>query len=354
MCEQSQAMTATMQKQTGNSKAAEQGLSEVSGSGYVVGVDIGGTNLRLALADMAGTIGARWSTTTAGSRSADAVVDLICSGVEDLLQQASVPRSALKAIAAGAPGITDVDAGVVIATSYLLGWQDVPLRDLLESALGIPALVDNDVNLAALGEGWAGAAKGTGDFVFIAIGTGLGAGIILDGRPFRGMGWSAGEIGYMLVPGVSDEPVGHGEPGALESIIGGEGIKAQWQGLWHANSTALPRDVTATEIFDGALKGDPLAQSVLRRSARMLADAIYNISLVLNCPLFVLGGGVGMHPVLGDATQEVLDKWNPRVPVRLQHSVLGADAQLIGAIRLALDAANSPFILSANDKMTNS
>jgi len=334
-------MTATMQKQTGNSKAAEQGLSEVSGSGYVVGVDIGGTNLRLALADMAGTIVARWSTTTAGSSSADAVVDLICSGVEDLLQQTSVPRSALKAIAAGAPGITDVDAGVVIATSYLLGWQDVSLRDLLESALGIPALVDNDVNLGALGEGWAGAAKGTGDFVFIAIGTGIGAGIILDGRPFRGMGWSAGEIGYMLVPGVSDEPVGHGEPGALESIIGGEGIKAQWQSLWHANSTALPRDVTATEIFDGALKGDPLAQSVLRRSARMLADAIYNISLVLNCPLFVLGGGVGMHAALCDATQQVLEKWNARAPVQLRRSILGADAQLMGAIRLALDAANS-------------
>ena len=330
-----------MQKQAGNSKIVDQDLLATSETGYVVGADIGGTNLRLALADMTGVITGRWSATTAGSRSADAVIALIRNGVDELLQQTSVPRRSLRAIAAGAPGITDVDAGVVIATSYLLGWQDVPLRDLLESALGIPALVDNDVNLGALGEAWVGAAKGTRDFVFIAIGTGIGAGIILNGRPFRGMGWSAGEIGYMLVPGVSDEPVGRGEPGALESVIGGEGIKTQWQRVWCANSTALPRDLTATEIFDGALKGDPLAESVLRQSARMLADAIYNMSLVLNCPLFVMGGGVGMHAALCDTTRQVLEKCCARVPVQIRRSILGADAQLKGAIRLALEAANS-------------
>ncbi len=197
-----------MQKQAMNSKGVDQDLLSTGEIGYVLGADIGGTNLRLALADTTGVIAGRWSATTAGSRSADAVIALIRSGVEELLQQTSIQRSSLRAIASGAPGITDVDAGVVIATSYLLGWRDVPLRDLLESSLGIPALVDNDVNLGALGESWAGAAKGTRDFVFIAIGTGIGAGIILNDRPFRGIGWSAGEIGYMLVPGLSDEPVG--------------------------------------------------------------------------------------------------------------------------------------------------
>jgi glucokinase len=314
-------------------------------SGYVVGVDIGGTNLRLALADMTGTVSARWSSSITDSRSVDAVMDLIQGGVEQLLQEASVPRSALRAIAAGAPGVTDVDTGIVIATSYLMGWRDVPFRHLLETALGVPAAVDNDVNLAALGEGWIGAAKGTSDFVFLAIGTGIGAGIVLDGRPYRGKAWSAGEIGYMLLPGTPDKPVERGKPGALEGIIGGEGVKEQWQHLWRQDGTTLPKDLTATEIFDAALVGDSMAQCILNQSARMLAYAIYNISLVLNCSLFVLGGGVGMHPALCDATRSILEPWSARAKSRLMPSALGAEAQLMGAIRLALDTALSHSIL---------
>jgi glucokinase len=330
----------------GSNMTERQIGSSTSDSSYVIAVDIGGTNLRLALADMTGAIAGRWSSSTAGSRGAEAVVELIQSGVEHLLQQAGVSRGALRAIAAGAPGVTDVDAGVVIATSYLLGWRDVPLRDLLEAAFAIPASADNDVNLAAIGESWAGAAKGTKDFVFLAVGTGIGAGIVLNGQPFRGMGWSAGEIGYMLVPGVPDRPVDRGKPGALESMIGGEGIKAEWQLRWSEESTSLRRDLTATEIFDGAQNGDPLAMAVLEQSARILAHAIYNMSLVLNCPLFVLGGGVGMHPALEDATRRVLEQWNERSQLQLTRSILGADAQLIGAIRLALATANSRPVLT--------
>jgi glucokinase len=308
--------------------------------GYVVGIDIGGTNLRLALADMDGDIIARWSATTYESRSADAVVHLIRGGVGQVLKQTSVPRSALRALAVGVPGVTDVDAGVVIATSYLLGWRDVPLRELLEISFEIPATVDNDVNLAAFGESRSGTAIGVKDFVFLAIGTGVGSGIVLNGQPFRGMAWSAGEVGYMFVPGAQDEPADRGKPGALEELIGGEGIKAQWQRLWRVDSTPLPQVLTATEIFDGAVRGDTLAGTILNQSARILAYAIYNMSLVLNCPLFVLGGGVGMHPALHKSTKELLDKWGNRVAVEIRPSVLGSDAQLIGAIHLALETAS--------------
>jgi glucokinase len=329
------------ERQTHNTIAAQQGALAIEDTGYVVGVDIGGTNLRLALADMSGAVKAKWSASTAGVRSADAVVALIVNGVEHLLQQVSAPKGALKGIAAGAPGVTDVDAGIVIATSYLMGWRDVPLRAMLEEALDVPAAIDNDVNLAAIGEGWAGAAKGARDFVFIAIGTGIGAGIVLNGSPFRGTGWAAGEIGYMLVPGAPDMFLNHGEPGALESVIGGEGIKALWQSLWRPESTPLPRELNATEIFDHAQAGDSLAQSILEQAARMLSQAIYNINLVLNCPLFVLGGGVGIHPGLCDATQQMLEQRNMRGRPHLICSTLGADAQLMGALRLALDTAVS-------------
>jgi len=344
-----EATSGMTQPRTRSIITVQQGTLVRENTGYVAGIDIGGTNLRLALADMTGDIHAKWSSSTAGVRGAAEVMALVADGVEHLLQQVNAPLGALKAIAAGAPGITDVDAGIVIATSYLMGWRDVPLRAMLEDALNAPAAVDNDVNLAAIGEGWAGVAKGARDFVFIAIGTGVGAGIVLNGSPFRGASWAAGEIGYMLVPGTPDTSWNHGEPGALESIIGGEGIKAQWQNLWSAEKTALPRELNATEIFDHALTGDTLAQTILQQSARMLTQAIYNMNLVLNCPLFVLGGGVGVHPALCDATQKMLEQRNMRGRPQLTRSTLGADAQLMGALRLALDTAASRSALSVDE-----
>jgi glucokinase len=336
-----EATSGMTQRKTPSTVAAQREAVATADIDYVVGIDIGATNLRLALADMSGTIAAKWSSTTAGVRGAEAVIELIRAGTDNLMQQVSAPAHALKAVAAGAPGITDVDAGIVIATSYLMGWRDVPLRTLLEEALNAPAVIDNDVNLAAIGESWIGAAKGVHDFVFLAIGTGVGASIVLNGIPFRGTTWAAGEIGYMLIPDVSDYAAHHGKPGALENMIGGEGIKAQWQNLWSADNTVLPKDLTATQIFDHALAGDSLAQTILERTARLLSRTIYNVNLVLNCPLFVLGGGVGVHPVLHSATQSMLEQLNMRSQPQLTLSTLGTDAQLMGALRIALDLAGS-------------
>jgi glucokinase len=322
-----------------DARVPQNGVS-TEGAGYVAGVDVGGTNLRLAVADLNGTVLARWTSSTAGVRGADAVIRLISDGLRHTLVEIGASLNSLRSFAAGVPGITNFENGTVIATSYLLGWRDVPLRMMLEEQLGVPAAVDNDVNLAAIGERWAGSAKGCSDFVFMAIGTGIGAGIVLDGRPYRGSSWAAGEIGYMLLPGTIGGPGKSGEPGALESLIGGEGVKAQWQAIWTPDRTTLPRDLTATEIFDHALDGDELAQKILQRSATMLAQAIYNISLVLNCPLFVLGGGVGKHSALQEAAQNVLQQWHVRGQPQVIASALGADAQLMGAVRLALDMAN--------------
>lgn len=310
-------------------------------TGYVVGADIGGTSLRLALAGMDGKVLAKWKVSIAGIREPALVVGLLQSGVDELLQQNGLSRSLLRAVGAGAPGVTNVDEGVVIATSYLMGWRDVPLRALLEARLGIPAVVENDVNTAAIAESQIGAGQGVRDFVFIALGTGIGAGIVLNGRLFHGMNWSAGEIGYLLVPGTSVKPVATGEPGALESMVGGEGIRAQWQSVWREDLTPLPRDLIATEIFDHAVAGDALAQTVLGRSAQTLAYAIYNLAVVLNCPLFVLGGSVGMHAALWKSTAEILAQRDKRVQPKLVRSTLGAEAQVNGAVCLALEAAAS-------------
>jgi glucokinase len=336
-----------MRQEIENIAPIEKNLHGTTEPGCVAAVDLGGTNLRLALADMSGTILARWSSSTVGLRGPETVVELICKGTKSALREVAASKKALRSIAIGVPGITDVNIGVVIAASYLTGWKDVPLRELVEKELNVPVFVDNDVNMAAIGEQASGSAKDAKDFVFLAIGTGIGAGIVLDGKLFRGSSWAAGEIGYMLVPNAAKMPANRDEPGALESMIGGEGIKAQWKKLSNGEQAALSTQFNATEIFDRALHGDPRANTLLRQSATMLAQAIYNISLVLDCSLFVLGGTVGLHPALCDAAQKILDQWLMPGSPRLVPSALGTDAQLLGSIRAALETAHACVIPSA-------
>jgi glucokinase len=302
---------------------------------HLLGVDIGGTNLRVALANANGDIAARVSATTTNVRDAESVVRKIGECAQQLLREAQLPLERVAAVGAGAPGLTNAESGVVIATSYLMGWRDVPLKAMLEDHLGIPASVDNDVNLAALGESCFGVGRGCHELVFLAIGTGVGAGIILNGELFQGAAWTAGEIGYMLVPGVSEEPAALGKPGGLEAVVGGEGLRAQWQSLWSMEKTQLSRELTATQIFDAAVAGDALSNVLLDHAARALAYTIFDITLILNARLFVLGGSVGLHPALRERTQAVVDAYARRLRPKLVSSALGADAQLMGAIRLA-------------------
>jgi glucokinase len=306
---------------------------------HLLGVDIGGTNLRVGLANANGDIAARVSATTTNVRDAESVVRKIAECAQQLLREAQLPLERIAAIGVGAPGLTNAETGVVIATSYLMGWRDVPLKAMLEDDLGIPASVDNDVNLAALGESCFGVVRGCQELVFLAIGTGVGAGIILKGELFQGAAWTAGEIGYMLVPGVSEEPAALGRPGGLEGVVGGEGLRTQWQSQWSIEKTQLSRELTATEIFDAAVAGDTLANVLLNRAARALAYAISNIALILNARLFVLGGSVGLHAALRERTQAVVDTYARRLRPKLVLSALGTDAQLMGAIRLAQIAA---------------
>jgi glucokinase len=163
-----------------------------------------------------------------------------------------------------------------------------------------------------------------------------GAGILLNRRVHRGSAWRAGEVGYLLVPGVSEKPVDPGEPGPFEAQVGGEGIRRQWSSRWSPARTPLPSDLTATEIFDHASAGDALASEVLQETARLLSYGIYNLGLVLNCSLFVLGGSVGLHPVLGEEVRLVLSRLDNRCLPRIVHSSLGDQAQLVGAVHLAL------------------
>jgi glucokinase len=301
--------------------------------GYVVGADIGGSGVRLALADLNGTVIGRSTTMFRPDRTPNAVTSIVADGIAQLSALHRVPAKRILELAAGAPGITDVDAGRVVSAPNLTRWDDVPLRDLLQKKTGIATTIENDVNLGALGESWLGAARNTANFVFLAIGSGVGAGIVLNGVLHHGASWSAGEIGYLLLPGLPDAPPAASELGGFESAIAGANIERAW-----LKSTGMA--LRATEIFDRAAIGDAAAREVLRRTAGYLALAITNLSLVLDLSLVVLGGGVGSHRGLMEATRQILERNQFALP-QLVVSSLDSAAQLHGAIWLALQAAET-------------
>src|SRR5579863_4753438 len=279
--------------------------------GYVAGVDIGTSVVRVALADLNGSTIGRWSASTRAHSTPERVAALVPTGIRKLQSHHRLPPKKLLALAAGVPGITDARAGIVLSAPILpSGWQAVPLERMLETATGIPCCIENDVNLAACGENRLGMARGVPNFVFLTIGTGVGAGIFVEGRLYHGADWTAGEIGYLYVPGTGEAPLALGRPGSLESIIGVKGIRRAWHKLCDADGRAgreAQRDLGVSEIFNLAQRGESPALAILQQTARILADAITNVCVILNSSLVILGGRIGSHPALFEATRRIVE-----------------------------------------------
>ena len=322
--------------------------------GFVTAADIGGTRIRMLLADLGGNVITQHSVLLgARQKTPEGVCSLVLGGLRTMCRQSGTPLQKVLHLTAGAPGITDVDAGVVLSAPNLDCWNDVPLRSLLERATGIPALVENDTNLAAVGEYWRGAARGVESFVFVAMGTGVGAGVFINGALHRGAKWSAGEIGYLGVSGKKRTPIKVRELGQLEQAIGGGGIEKEWrrqlQRSWSAGRTSDQasleslRGLKASQIFDLAAEGDRTAGEVVRYTATILADAVADISMLLNPGVVVLGGGVGSHPELCRATQKLTQRNEFALPL-LRSSSLGTQAQLYGAVSVSLAAVEQQIL----------
>jgi glucokinase len=313
------------------------GLIELNARhGYVIGVDLGGSYVRLALADLNGAVIGSWHSALGADRSPKTVTEVIGAAVTQLLQKHKVPAKKVLELVAGAPGITDVTVGHVLSAPNLTDWHDVPFRDLLQNETRFPVTVENDVNLGALGESWHGVARGTANFVFLAVGTGVGAGIVLNNVLHHGANWSAGEVGYLLVPGLPSDAPATDRAGALESAVGGESIKRAWANL--CGPAKGEKALKATDVFDLAEAGNRRAYDLLQRIADQLVMAVTNLSLVLDLSLVVLSGGVGGHGALLQAMRRKLER-NEFARPQLAMSSLGGEAQIHGAIWLALQTA---------------
>ncbi len=286
--------------------------------GFLAGVDIGSRHLRVALTDLQGRVLARHQEPTDPALTADgpAAIAQIEAGISEVFRRTRRDRRQLKAVGVGAPGMTDVRSGRVINAVNLPGWVDLPLRALVEARLGVPVCVDNDANMAALGERWVGAAQRVDDFVFVALGAGIGAGVVVGGRLHRGHHWHAGEISHMNLDH-REWAADFGERGYLESRVGAAVIP-DWQ-----------------QAIEAARDGDRRATARIEELAIVLGTAIANIVTVLDPALIVFGGGLShAGDLLLDPVRRVVASIAPTPPV-MSVSALGDDAQLMGAVNSA-------------------
>jgi predicted NBD/HSP70 family sugar kinase len=295
----------------------------------VLGVDLGGTKVRAALADASGAVLAEMTAATDG-RGGRHVVEQIAVLARSLVTTVGATTARVRATAVGTPGVPDAQSGTLGLSPNIDGLSSVSLRDELAAELGHPVVLDNDVTAAAVGERWAGSARGCDDFVFVAVGTGTGMGIVSGGRVIRGAHGAAGEIGYLPLGTDPFDPVNQ-HRGALEEATAGEKIAARYRA---ATGTAL----ATRDVFDLAAQGDAAAVTVVAELGRFLALAITAVTAVLDPALVVLGGGVGSRPELLDPVRAGLAELG-KAPVAVRTTALGNRASVVGALNLALHAA---------------
>jgi len=319
-------------------------LLEFNGDAYaVVGVDLGGTKMFGTVADLSGAVQHEVRIPHDDDGPGDCLRRL-CELIESLLSTPRPPGQRIRGVGIGAPGITLSPEGIV-TWAPSLGWRDLPLKEILSDHFDVPVFVENDVNLAALGEWGFGAGRGARNLVCIAVGTGIGAGIIVDGALYRGHNQGAGEIGY-LPPGVGFLGRHYDQFGALESLASGAGIAERGRQLLEKEGIPPPSDpLDAEDIFAAARRGESWAQQVVGETVDYLSLAIANVSAILDPEIVVLGGGVARSAdLLIEPILKRLDGVVPFVP-RLVASPLGRRAAVMGAIMLVLNATTERFVV---------
>lgn len=321
--------------ETGNGSASPEGgrkpiqLAFNAKRSYIIGIDIGGTNVLLGMTDLNGEVCASRQFITRYHLNNDLFQEMKRC-VESMFSQLQITASDVLGLGVGVPGITNVEEGVVIEAPAL-GWENFPVRDRFHEIFDFPVYVDNDVNSVILGEHWKGAARHKSNLIYIAIGTGIGSGIILNGELYRGSNYSAGEIGYLVT---DREDVKNFQPvfkgyGYLESVASGSSIGRQL-------SSRLGREVTAKEAFELYRNNDPEAVKIINCAVENLGIALANYISLFDPELIILGGGVSRSfSAIQERVLEIIKQYAPQQCEIMQTS-LGENAGVIGAAALFL------------------
>ncbi|MCY3555964.1 MAG: ROK family protein [Gemmatimonadetes bacterium] len=263
---------------------------------YLLGHDIGGTKLAVTVADRNGKILHKIRRPTEAERGPRAVVASLVDMSREAMARAGLAPEDLAGVGVSCGGPLDTETGVVYAPPNLPGWDEVPLKAWLESALSLPVFVENDANASALAEWSFGAGRGCRHMVYMTMSTGIGGGIILDGRLYRGPNDTAGEVGHMTIV-ENGPPCGCGKRGCLEALCSGPSIarRAREKAQAEPGSRMVdlaggdPARITAETVMDAARQDDPAAREIVDETARYMAVGLGNIVNILNPEVIVIG-----------------------------------------------------------------
>ncbi len=313
----------------------------------ILGVDLGGTKILTAVTDSQGKMLSRDHSITPAQKGHEAVIQSILESAHRALEQANVAISELTAIGVGAPGLSNPETGILFTSPNLPGWRNVPLKDIMQERLGKKTFVTNDANAAALGEFYFGAARGVRNFIYITLSTGIGGGIITDGKIYSGTSGAAGEVGHMTI---NDEgPLCNcGNRGCWETLASGTALarEARYRIKEGVRTSILEyaegdvEKVTAQVIHSAAEQGDSLAKELIARTGYYVGVGLANLINIFNPELIVIGGGLSN---IGDMLLEPAFKMAGErayaeafQAVRFASAELGRNSGVLGAAAFAL------------------
>lgn len=307
---------------------------------YVFGVDIGGTTVKIGLFDVEGNVLDKWEIPTRTENDGEKILPDVADSIREKMKQ--MDKDAIAGVGVGAPG--PIDAAGVVHRAVNLGWKTFNVKETLEALINLPVRAGNDANVAALGEMWMGGGKGYKDLVVVTLGTGVGGGIIVDGRMISGSTGAAGEIGHIHVDDTETDICNCGNKGCLEQFASATGItRLANKKLASTDMDSVLRggEVSAKTVFDAVKARDPLAMEVAEQFGKYLGDALAAVAGVVNPEAFVIGGGVSK------AGEVLIDYIRPHYEKSVFHgcreakfalATLGNDAGIYGAAKLVLDA----------------
>ena len=314
----------------------------------IIGIDLGGTSVKLAILTTAGDIQEKWSIKTNILDEGSHIVPDIIESIKHRFETHGLTKEDFLGIGMGSPGVIDPEAGTVIG-AYNLNWKTLQLvKQQFEAELGLPFFIDNDANVAALGEQWVGAGENNPDVVFMTLGTGVGGGVIAAGNLVRGVKGAGGELGHITVDFEAPFACTCGKKGCLETVASATGIVnlTRRYAEEYAGDAKLKQmiddgqEVTAKDVFDLAKEGDDLALIVYRHFSDYLGVACANIAAVLNPAYIVLGGGVSAAGefLLEGVRKVFAENSFPQIKesTQLVLATLGNDAGVLGAASLVL------------------
>ncbi|MDI6829100.1 MAG: ROK family protein [Armatimonadota bacterium] len=315
----------------------------------VIGIDLGGTKISGGIGNLEGEIFHVVERPTDKS-SAKAVIDQVVCLTRELAL--SNPVGELSAIGIGVPGITVSETGFVVWAPNLPDWRDVPLGEILQKEFGVPVLVENDVDVAVLGEWWKGAGQGAQNVFLMAVGTGIGGGILINGRLYKGSGGVAGAVGWFVIGEDRLFKEEYRAGGSAEILAAGPGIGRRGQEAAKNKKTKMTElagglidKIDSRIVFEAARLGDPVAKEVVDDTAKYLGIVAANVISLLNPEVLIIGGGVAdagdiiLKPV-AEIAKEHAQPFAAK-QVRIEKALLGNRAGLIGALCLAAQSVSN-------------